>query len=287
VTASPLVSVVVPAYDAEPYLADSVGSALRQTWRELEVVVVDDGSGDGTAALAARLGEADPRVRLVRQANGGLSAARNAGLLAARGEYVCFLDADDAYLPDKIARQLAFLEAFPRCDLVYSDHYVGDAQLTPLTLDTKSPPPIPMEKLLAYRNWFAPLAPLLRAAFRERIGLFDPDLPCSEDWDYWIRASRCGTFAYLPGPVGVYRTHPGQMHHDWGRMRRYQKRVVAKHFAPGSSEWHVAQAALAWADAKRQWFDGHSARSAVQLLRFGWYARSRRTVANVVQMPLS
>jgi glycosyltransferase involved in cell wall biosynthesis len=271
----PLVSVIVPAYNAERYLADAVRSVLGQTWHELELIVVDDGSTDGTGALADQLTAADPRARVIHKRNGGPSSARNAGLAVAKGELLCFLDADDVFLPDKIERQAELLELFPGCDLVFSDHYVGDAALTPLLLMCKRPP-FAIEEILSFRNWFAPMSPLLRSSLAAKIGGFDEELASSEDWDYWIRASQCGALSYLPGPVAVYRSHPGQLHHDWARTRRNSDKVVLKHRAPGSEAWGNSLATIAMITARRHWATGRYLPMMRHLARYAWHARSRR-----------
>lgn len=279
-----LVSVIVPAYNAERFLADSVRSVLGQTREELELVIVNDGSTDRTGELAHSFRAADPRVRVVDKPNGGLSSARNAGIARARGELLCFLDADDVFLPDKLERQVAFLELFPSSDLVYSDHYVGDASLAPVLLDRRAPPAIPMRQLLACRNWFAPMAALLRAGLQRRIGLFDESLAASEDWDFWIRASETGILSYLPGPVGVYRTHGAQMHNDARRMREAQEKVVRKNFHPGTPAWRMAQASLAWLDAERHWGRRNRAIAFGRMCQSLWHAQSRRTFRDVMTL---
>jgi glycosyltransferase involved in cell wall biosynthesis len=278
----PLVSVIIPAHDAERFLADAVASVLRQSWRNVEAIVVNDGSSDGTAAVADRLAASDPRVRVVHKANGGPSSARNAGLAIAGGEFLCFLDADDALLPDKIERQLAFLRDTPLCDLVFSDYYLGDAALEPVLLASTRPPAIPMRELLVYRNWFGCMAPLMRARLHARVGLFDESLGASEDWDYWIRASRCGVFSYLPGPVAIYRTHPGQMHNDPQHMDRNSSMAIMKNFERGSRDWRVARAAADWYHAKQRWARGEYARMAAGMLACVLHARSLRTLRNVI-----
>jgi glycosyltransferase involved in cell wall biosynthesis len=279
-----LVTVVVPCFDVERFLPDAVRSVLGQTWTRLEVVLVDDGSRDGTGALADRLAREDPRVRVIHKPNGGLSSARNAGLAAARGELACFLDADDVLLPDKLARQVAFLRLFPACDLVYSDHYVGDERLTPLFVANRSPPQLPIREILVYRNWFAPLSPLARTAALCRVGGFDEGLTSSEDWDFWIRASRCCELAYLPGPVGVYRTHGGQMHRNRARMTANRDRVIAQRFTPGSEAWRAARASRAWMDAHFHWGRREWLRTAARLGSCVWHARSRRTLKNIATL---
>ena len=117
-TESPLLSVVIPAYNIAPYIEAAVRSALGQTLRSLEVIVVDDGSTDTTAAVVQ--GIDDPRLRLLRKPNGGLSSARNAGIRAARGRHVGLLDGDDIWMPTKAERQIAVLEAAPAVALTYS-----------------------------------------------------------------------------------------------------------------------------------------------------------------------
>jgi hypothetical protein len=106
-----LVSVIVPAYNAEAFLDETLASIRAQTYRALEIIVVDDGSTDATATIAERHAAEDPRVRLIRQANAGVGAARNAGLSLATGRYVAPVDADDLWRPEKIARQMAALSA--------------------------------------------------------------------------------------------------------------------------------------------------------------------------------
>ncbi len=279
-----LVSVIVPSYNMERFLADAVKSVLRQTWKSLELIIVNDGSSDRTGDVADRFALDDARVRVVHKSNGGLSSARNAGFEVARGEFVCFLDADDVFLPDKLENQVAFIRLFPSCVLVYSDHYVGDGALTPMFLRSRRPPSVPMQELLVYRNWFAPFSALLRARVVREVAGFDERLTSSEDWDFWIRASRCGAFAYLPGPVGVYRIHPGQMHHDHFRMRRNQEEVVRKHFTRGSAEWRVAEACGAWVDAHFHWGRREYVRMASRLGACVWHARSRRMLKNIAAL---
>ncbi len=114
---SPLVSCIVPAYNSEPYLAEALDSIHAQTHRSLDVIVVDDGSTDGTATVAASYGDS---ITLVRQPNRGVASARNAGLRRARGEFVAYLDADDLWHPEKLARQLARFRERPGIDLCVS-----------------------------------------------------------------------------------------------------------------------------------------------------------------------
>ena len=112
------VSVITAAYNSERTLERALESGLSQTWRDFELIVVNDGSTDDTAAILARYGD---RIRVVNRARGGCSAAWNTGIGAARGEFIAFLDADDEWLPDKLARTVPILEGDPGCVLVFSN----------------------------------------------------------------------------------------------------------------------------------------------------------------------
>ena len=113
----PRVSVVVPTYNCARFLGRTIDSALRQTYRDFEIIVVDDGSTDGTQALIAAYEES---VRYVYQTNQGASAARNAALSRASGEFIAYLDADDLWRPDKVIRQVEFLDAHSTCGFVHT-----------------------------------------------------------------------------------------------------------------------------------------------------------------------
>jgi glycosyltransferase involved in cell wall biosynthesis len=281
VETTPLVSVITPAYNAERFLAVAVRSSLEQTWPNIEVLVVDDGSTDGTAELARCLAAADDRVRVIEKAHAGVSAARNAAFAVARGEFLCFLDADDMMLPDRVERQVSFLRLFPACDLVFSDIYIGDRELTPVKFVCKRPPVLPVNELLLYRNWIGMLSPLLRASLRRKVGGFDEKLTHSEDWDYWIRCAEVGNLSYLPGPVIVKRSHEGQASEDWRKCREGFTRLIEKHRAHRSREWRAAQAARAWLDAQRHWGRREHVPMIGRLCESLWHARSRRIVKNV------
>lgn len=122
----PLVSVVIPAFNVAPYIGEAIESVLGQELKDVEILAIDDGSTDGTREAVGRYGSA---VTYIYQPNQGVSAARNAGIRLARGKYVAFLDADDAWLPDKLERQVRLFEVSPEVDVVFSDYEeVGDAR---------------------------------------------------------------------------------------------------------------------------------------------------------------
>jgi glycosyltransferase involved in cell wall biosynthesis len=246
----PLVSVVMPAYNAALYLEEAVRSLQAQTYSNLHIIIVNDGSKDNTAEVADRLAAQDSRVQVIHKANAGVSAARNDAFRAVKGDYVCFLDADDVYLPTKIAKQVQFLEQHPGIDLVYCDNHNADQHLT-MTGTTSNLPPVPLKQAFMYRNWFSPLAPMLRNSLVQKVGFFDAGLHGGEDWDYWLRCLEYTNFGHIPEPLGIYRHHPKQSHHNQGMMRRDGFRVIQKHYGKDARLYRLAAGGRHWTFAKR------------------------------------
>ncbi len=217
---NPIVSVIIPDYNARPWIRTAVGSVLDQTHPAVEVIVADDGSTDDTlGALTGFQG----RVRSLRLANRGPAAARNAGLALARGEYIMFLDADDWILPEKVRRQLACLAAAPSIGWVYCDVAYRDENGQPLyhaserfgyvsraCLDGDLFPEL-------FPGNFIPMhTPLFRRQCLEMVGSFDEDprLNGAEDWDMLLRLSVSTRAAYSPEVLAVCVLHPGSLSVD-------------------------------------------------------------------------
>jgi len=205
---SPLVSVVVPAYNAARTLSTTVKSVLDQTMGDLELIVVDDGSSDDTVGLARAI--ADPRVRVVERENGGASAARNTGIGEARGTWVAFLDSDDAWLPVKLERQLAYVTAHPDVHAVQTGAYFVDDALRVLHVRRCKPSQDSLWETLLFQNLPAFLSALMiRRSKFEEIGCFDTSLEILEEWDMAIRAARFCNLQSIEEPLCLYRVHPG------------------------------------------------------------------------------
>ena len=140
----PAVSVIMPAYNVAPYVGDALRSALAQTFTDLEVLVVDDGSTDATADVVAGIAARDPRVRLIRQPNRGLAGARNTGLRSARGDVFALLDSDDLWEPEFLAEQVAILRAHPDVHTVTGNGWcLGGAKHAQLARPCPDPRPAP------------------------------------------------------------------------------------------------------------------------------------------------
>jgi glycosyltransferase involved in cell wall biosynthesis len=193
---SQLVTVIVPAYQAEDFLGEALASAIAQDHDEVEIVVVDDGSTDRTAEIALAHG-----VRLLRRPNGGPAAARNTGLAVAQGAFIAILDADDVWPPDRLSRQVAHLRERPELGIVLG--------LTEVFLTPGQPAPAhdprfaPGEQVVGH-----PSTMLARREVFELVGGFDESLRLSEDIDWLARASDAGVLsARLEHTLLRYRVH--------------------------------------------------------------------------------
>jgi succinoglycan biosynthesis protein ExoO len=226
----PAVSVIMPAYNAEPYLHTAVESVLRQSLSDLELLIVDDGSSDKTVAIAERYATRDPRVRVLQQANAGPGPARNAGFRAATGRFFAFLDSDDEWDESFLEEHLAVLNARPDVDVVVGNARnrggVRDGQpARPVRGDGH---PITLAEILADEN-----ALFIMSVFRretvDAIGGFDPVLLTNEEYEMWIRAALAGfTFTRHTKPLGWYACRPGSLSSSDTRMLSGILRVFAK-----------------------------------------------------------
>jgi glycosyltransferase involved in cell wall biosynthesis len=226
----PAVSVIIAAYDVEPYVADAIDSARAQTVRDLEIVVVDDGSTDRTRAVAESRAAADPRVRVHHQPNGGISAARNCALRLASGAVLAILDSDDRWDPTYLDAQLAILDRRPEIDVVTANGWFhgGTAHGQPVRPWPDPRPEPDLAHILGDEN-----AVFIMSIFRRRvyetIGGFDESLRTNEDYDFWIRAAAAGfRFARNDRPLGYYRRRDGSLSANDLRMIRGILRVYEK-----------------------------------------------------------
>ncbi len=201
-----LVSVIIPCFNVRPYVGAALRSLLAQSHAEWEALVVDDGSTDGTAELVEAV--VDSRIRLIRQANQGVSAARNRALDLATGETVLFLDADDWLAPDALARMLACLRTQTEARTVAAYgafcFVTEDGAQVVRRKDGPFPAGDLTERLLV-ENLFANGGHLLiRTHAIRAAGRFRGDLRFGEDWEYWCRLALLGPFAVVPGPALLF-----------------------------------------------------------------------------------
>jgi glycosyltransferase involved in cell wall biosynthesis len=223
-----LVSVIIPSYNCGRFVRAAVDSVLAQSFRDLEVLVVDDGSTDNTRQVLAGYG---PPVRYLYQANAGVSAARNHGIGESRGQYVAFLDADDMWAPDKLERQLKALNTVPGVGLCYSAHLVVDEAMRPLRVHRSNRRASALEDLLFHGNVVGtPSTTLLYQELLKRVGGFDRELSQCADWDMWVRLARHTEFLYLDEPLVTYRQHGHNMSRNVPLLESDSLRVLEKGF---------------------------------------------------------
>ena len=207
----PVISIMMPAYNAELYIAQAIESVLAQSYPHWELIVVNDGSTDKTSDIAARY--ADPRIKVFHQPNGGESSARNAALRHAQGESMAFLDADDVYLPLHLELTVSYLQTHPNRDGVYTDGYYCDqsgARLKALSSRRRGPFEGDIFEQMARASdvFGAPVCVVLRRAVISRHSLeFDPGIVIGPDWDFLTRYSELASFGYVDQRTCLYRVH--------------------------------------------------------------------------------
>ena len=206
---SPVISVIIPTRNRATYLRQAIDSVLAQRRSDFELIVVDDGSTDATPALLAA--ESDPRLRCLRQEPRGISAAMNAGVRAARGQYVARLDSDDLWDADLLAALAAVLDARPDVGVVYARAQAMDADGRPLPQFLGLPMRFPDDSLrsLVFDDCTCNIALLARRSCLDRAGPYDESLPGNEDWDMWLRVARCCEFAFVDRVLAHARWHDG------------------------------------------------------------------------------
>jgi glycosyltransferase involved in cell wall biosynthesis len=225
------ISVVIPAYNHARYLAQAIASALGQTRPAAEVIVVDDGSTDDTPRVLEPFRDA---VRTVRQPNRGVSAARNAGAALAQGDLFAFLDADDVWLPGKLAAQAECFAAAPETGLVHCAVEEIDAEGRVVRTRTDGMDGRVAEEMLLFRRAVilggGSGAVVTRARFEE-VGGFDESLATSADWDLHHRIARRAPVGFVPQVLLRYRVHGANMHGDVARTAREMLQAYGKAFA--------------------------------------------------------
>ncbi|MEM8861680.1 MAG: glycosyltransferase [Chloroflexota bacterium] len=230
------VDIIIPAYNQGHYLQASVESALNQTWGNIEVIIVDDGSTDNTAEVAQTF--SDPRVTYIYQENAGLSAARNTGIRHSTGEYISFLDSDDLFFPKKLELLLDAMHKSPELGLCAGKAILIDENGVPKGRNYgKGMPNAPEEWLLGNRIHVGSV--LVKSEWLQKTEPFDENLRACEDWDMWLRLSLIGCpMGWIPDNVSQYRVHSQQMTREAVRMKTAMFTVLDKILdEPLSKDW--------------------------------------------------
>ncbi len=257
---APVVTVIMPAFNAERYLGRAIESVRRQTFPNFELLIVDDGSTDGTAGVANAYAVADARVRVLRQANAGPGPARNAAFAIARGRLFAFLDSDDEWDATFLEEMIAMLDARPDIDVLIGNarKREGPHQGQPCRPLRGTGAPITLAEILSDECALFIMAVFRREAV-EAVGGFDPGLFTNEEYDMWIRAATAGfTFSRYSKPLGWYACRADSLSASDSRMLHGIVRVLAKTRArlqPGSAERTIVERQIARFEAEARRVD--------------------------------
>ena len=225
----PKVSVIIPTYNAIAYISETVASVLSQTFTDFELLIIDDGSSDGTLEWASQI--VDPRVKFISQTHQGKPFANNRGIADAQGNYVAFLDHDDIWEPTKLEKQVRCLEDNPAIGLVDTCLFIADEQGNikneVITLYAEGEV---WKKMLEFNLIACGSTPMVRRCCFETVGVFDEKLFPSEDWDMWIRIASRYPFAVVKEPLARWRQHSNNTSNNWQRMLQASLIVIEKTF---------------------------------------------------------
>jgi len=218
----PKVSVIITTYNYSHFLAEAIQSVLDQTFGDFELIVVDDGSTDNTREIVGSF--KDHRIKYIYQEHRGGNAARNVGTSASIGKYIAFLDADDIWLPEKLAMQVRLLDTSPDVAIVCSDFYRFDNQSGVITSQAwekrEINPKIALRLLLSERAFAVTSTVLIRADVFSEVGYWDESLRINQDWDMFVRIAQRYNFDVVREPLVKKRQHGTSLSGDW--ELRYQ-----------------------------------------------------------------
>jgi glycosyltransferase involved in cell wall biosynthesis len=224
----PLISVVIPAHNAEKYLAEALESVRSQAFSDYEIIVIDDGSTDRTAEIASRY----DGVVLLSQSNRGEAGARNTGIRAARGKYVAFLDADDVWLPSKLEKQAAHLVAHPWTVWTYTDALVFDSATRRTICRIGERIRLhegEIARPLLLRNFIPSATPVVKKTALTEAGLFDEarERRMGVDWSMWLRLAERHAATLIDEPLAMIRKHASNISQGWDPLEAYcNKRAI-------------------------------------------------------------
>lgn len=229
-----LISIIMPAYNAQHFIAEAIDSVIGQTYGTWELLIINDGSTDATGEIINNYCSHDERIKAVHQSNKKLGAARNAGIVNASGQWIAFLDADDLWHPQKLHRQLHLAAAKPDVGLIFTDgtiFYTNTETTAPYDTLYGQFEGVEMYKLLYTGNYIPVLSVLVKTTLVKAVGLQDesPNLYGCEDWDYWLRFCLSGVVFYgMEDKLFRYRRHLANMSNNEALMRYARANVFLK-----------------------------------------------------------
>ncbi|MCT7984809.1 glycosyltransferase family 2 protein [Laspinema sp. A4] len=242
----PIISVIVPAYNAEKTIVETLHSVQNQTFSDWEVLMIDDGSSDRTLQIVTEL--KDPRIQVFSYPNAGVAVARNHGIMKATGDYIAFLDADDLWTPDKLELQLRVLQDNPEAGVAYSWNYYQYENPADSYADTSPRFQGNVYPDLLIKNFLQNGSnPLVRKEAIASVGFFDPTIKSCEDWDYYLRLARNWPFVLVPKVQVIYRQSSDSVSSNIEVMEDYLLRLINRTFQSVPQELkHLKNQSISW-----------------------------------------
>ncbi|WP_349627724.1 glycosyltransferase [Rhodopseudomonas sp. BR0C11] len=247
----PKVSVIMPVRDGERWVTEAIHSVQNQTFRDFELLVIDDGSADATPTILADAAAADPRIAVLTQHRDGLVAGLNRGLYAARAPLIARLDADDIALPERLARQVDYMAAHPDVVLLGGWATIIDENGHPKGREMR-PNPNDLRATLMKKSPFIHPTVMFRAEAARRVGGYHAAFEAGEDYDFWLRLADIGELAILPELLIRYREHGGSVTRTRQLRQIYSARLAKLAAAARQAGQPDPSAALA---APPEWYD--------------------------------
>ncbi|MEW6620095.1 MAG: glycosyltransferase, partial [bacterium] len=220
------ISIIIPTYNAENFLPQAINSVVEQTYQDIEIIVVDDGSTDNTKRIIEPFMD---KIYYIYKDNGGSASARNVGIKSAKGEYIAFLDADDIWLPQKLELQINLFRQCQEIDWIHTNLMLIDESGNIIGVrrvsDTLSGN---IFKTLFMENWVLTSSVMVKKDCFKMIGMFDEALSRTEDYDFWLRLAHHYKCGYLEQPLVKYRIHPTQKIKKIDRLFFDEKAIIEK-----------------------------------------------------------
>ncbi len=269
----PFFSCIMPVYNHRAYVGPAIESVLAQTFRDWELVVVDDGSADGSGETIDAFAAKDARIAAVHQANGGEAAARNRGLAAARAPWVCFLDSDDLWYPDALQNYAEFIAAHPEATFFYGYRHRLDEDGTITESPGEFQGRVTGAAELFGRMFLSSLCVCFHRELAGRIGGYDLTWRVSTDYDFYLRLSRHTRFWPLGKATGLRRRHGTNISQRTGRTRMMQAAILERFVNEFGGRELLPPASIArrlsriYFSAGREFFREHNIHQALDALR--------------------
>lgn len=239
----PIISVIIPVYNGETTIKETIESVLNQTFNDFELIIINDGSQDSTLEIINSIN--DTRIKVSSFLNSGVSASRNRGLAKAQGEFISFLDADDLWTQDKLELQLKALQSHPHAALAYSwsDWIDKSGQFLRagghITVNGKV-----YDKLIIRDFIESGSNPLIRKQALEQVGSFDCSITHGEDWEMWLRLAVVYEFVAVPYPQVLYRISQNSASFDILKMEAGSRQIIERVFAQAPELAHLKRKTL-------------------------------------------